>query len=197
MIAHLRGTVLLKEGSVVVLDCGGVGYEVRVSVPTYSGLAEPGGAAELFIHSHVREDQFALFGFSTREEKRLFERLLSVTGIGPTLSINILSGIAAAQLVAALRSGEVARLVKIPGVGKKTAERMVLELRDKLADFSVAPSDTASAPRVPVAEDVLSALLNLGYQRAAAEKAADEAAKAHPDGKFDSVFRAAIAELNR
>jgi Holliday junction DNA helicase RuvA len=196
LIAHLRGRIVLKEAPHVVIECGGVGYDVRVSIPTYSQLAEIGDETALYIHTHVREDQLSLFGFATAEEKRLFERLIAVSGIGPTLAINVMSGMPPAQLIAALRAGEVARLVKIPGVGKKTAERMVLELRDRLADF-VAAQAAQPAARLPVAEDVLSALLNLGYQRAAAEKATDAAVKAEPDGKFDSVFRNALAELNR
>ena len=197
MISHLRGTVLSKEAPTVVLDIQGVGYEVLVTVPTYSGLAEPGGEASLFIHTHVREDQLSLFGFATRDEKKLFERLIGVSGIGPKLAITVLSGMPSAQLVAALRSGETARLVKVPGIGKKTAERMVLELRDKLADFTVSAEEHA-APRLPIGEDVLSALVNLGYQRNAAEKATDSAIKSHPnDAKFDIIFRTALAELTR
>lgn len=201
MISHLRGQVLSKQAPTVVLDIQGVGYEVLVTVPTYSDLPDPGGDASLFIHTHVREDQLALFGFATADEKKLFERLISVSGIGPKLAITVLSGMSAAQLVSALRSGETARLTKIPGIGKKTAERMVLELRDKLADFAVSPDEdfgSRSAPRLPIGEDVLSALTNLGYQRNAAERATDSAVKTHPpDAKFDVIFRAALGELTR
>ncbi|MEO8727373.1 MAG: Holliday junction branch migration protein RuvA [Acidobacteriaceae bacterium] len=201
MISHLRGQVLTKQAPTVVLDIHGVGYEVLVTVPTYSDLPEAGGDASLFIHTHVREDQLALFGFATADEKKLFERLISVSGIGPKLAITVLSGMSAAQLVSALRSGETARLTKIPGIGKKTAERMVLELRDKLADFATAPGEDSgvrAAPRLPIGEDVLSALTNLGYQRNAAERATDSAVKANsPDSKFDVIFRAALGELTR
>lgn len=203
MISHLRGQVLTKQAPTVVLDIHGVGYEVLVTVPTYSDLPEAGGEASLFIHTHVREDQLALFGFATADEKQLFERLISVSGIGPKLAITVLSGLSTAQLVSALRSGETARLTKIPGIGKKTAERMVLELRDKLVDFASSPdesSDSGNRPahRLPIGEDVLSALTNLGYQRNAAERATDSAVKANsPDSKFDVIFRAALGELTR
>jgi Holliday junction DNA helicase RuvA len=196
LIAHLRGKVLSKEAPTVVLDVQGVGYEVLVTVPTYSAIAEPGGEAAMFIHTHVREDQLALFGFSTHDEKRLFERLISVSGIGPKLAITVLSGMPAEQLVAHLRSGETAKLTKVPGIGKKTAERMVLELRDKLADFTAA-APRAEAPQLPVGEDVLSALLNLGYQRAAAEKATEAAVETNGQTTFEVVFRAALAQLTR
>ncbi|HEY0565166.1 MAG TPA: Holliday junction branch migration protein RuvA [Terriglobales bacterium] len=197
MIAHISGTVLFKEAPYVVLEAQGVGYEVLVTVPTYSDLPDAGAQASLFIHTHVREDQLALFGFASREEKRLFEKLLAVSGIGPKLAITVLSGMPAAQLVAALKAGETAKLVKVPGIGKKTAERMVLELRDKLADF-VEDVSVIAPPQLPVAEDVLSALINLGYQRAAAERAVDAAMKnAGADAKFETIFRAAMSDLSR
>jgi Holliday junction DNA helicase RuvA len=196
LIAHLTGKILFKEAPVIVLEAAGVGYEVTVTVPTYSGLPEPGGEASLFVHTHVREDLLALFGFASREEKRLFERLLAVSGIGPKLAVTILSGIAAPQLVAAIKAGDTAKLTKTPGVGKKTAERMVLELRDKLTDFLSAPHE--AAPKLPVGDDVLSALVNLGYPRPAAEKATEAAMKEHAsDQKFDVVFRAALGRLTR
>ena len=197
MIAHLRGKIVLKEAPVVVLEAAGVGYEVLLTVPTYSDLGDLGADASLFIHTHVREDQFALFGFAARDEKRLFEKLIGVSGIGPKLAMTVLSGMPAAQLVATLKSGDFARLTKIPGIGKKTAERMVLELRDKLAEFAAAP-DTTAPQRLPLGEDVLSALINLGYQRAQAERAVDTAASAHPnESRFDILFRTALAELTR
>lgn len=197
MISHLNGKVLHKEAPTVVLDVHGVGYDILVTVPTYSGLPDAGEEASLFIHTHVREDQLSLFGFATRDEKKLFERLIGVSGIGPKLAITVLSGMPAAQLVSALRAGETARLIKVPGIGKKTAERMVLELRDKLADFT-ATAEVSGGRRLPIAEDVLSALINLGYQRAAAEKATDSVVKANPDdAKFDVIFRGALAELTR
>ena len=132
MIAHLRGTLLEKHPNQAVVEAGGVGYDVAIPISTYSSLPEAGKEVRLRIHTHVREDALALFGFLTQDEKLLFERLISVSGIGPKLAITVLSGLAAADLIAAIRAGEVERLVRIPGVGKKTAERMVLELREKL-----------------------------------------------------------------
>src|SRR5512146_3128442 len=166
MIAHLRGKLIVKHPNQAVVEAGGVGYDVTISVPTFSDLPAAGAEVALHIHTHVREDAIALFGFLRREEKQLFERLIAVSGIGPKLAITILSGMAAADLVNAIRGNDVARLTRIPGIGRKTAERMVLELRDKLDAFGAAP---AAPPITPVQEDVLSALVNLGYQRAAAE----------------------------
>src|SRR5215472_6169620 len=166
MIAHLRGKLLVKHPNQAIVEAGGVGYDVTISVPTFSALPAGGGDVSLHIHTHVREDQLALYGFLRFEEKQLFEKLLTVSGIGPKLAITILSGMAADEMVGAIRSGDVARLTKIPGIGKKTAERMVLELRDKLAPATSAPEPSPPAMS-QVEEDVMSALLNLGYQRAA------------------------------
>src|SRR6266581_3583010 len=170
MIAHLRGKLLAKHPNQAIVETGGVGYDVTISVPTFSDLPGIGSEVALHIHTHVREDLIALYGFLTLAEKHLFEKLITVSGIGPKLAITILSGMAADEMVGAIRSNDVGRLTRIPGIGKKTAERMVLELRDKLPQVS-----PASAPAIPAMgateEDVLSALVNLGYQRAAAEKA--------------------------
>ncbi len=195
MISHLRGTVFSKEAPIVALDVHGVGYEVLVTIPTYSALPEPGSEAFLHIHTHVREDQFSLFGFAHLDEKRLFEKLIAVSGIGPKLAISVLSGMPAAQLVVALRNNDLGRLTKVPGIGKKTAERMVLELRDKLATFPTAAEELPA--RLPVNEDVLSALLNLGYPRPAAERATAHAAQLHPEADFEHLFRASLADLTR
>ena len=138
MIAHLRGRVLSKRPSHAVVDVNGVGYEVAISVPTFSELPNAGGEVSLHIHTHVREDALSLYGFLRPQEKELFERLISVSGIGPKLAITVLSGMQAEKMVAAIRGNDVATLTKIPGIGKKTAERMVLELRDKLESFGVA-----------------------------------------------------------
>src|SRR6266705_868261 len=170
MIAHLRGTLLAKHPNQAIVETGGVGYDVAISVPTFSDLPNVGSEIALHIHTHVREDLIALYGFLRSAEKQLFEKLLTVSGIGPKLAITILSGMPADEMVAAIRGGDVVRLTRIPGIGKKTAERMVLELRDKLP----APTGTAEvslAAASPIEEDVLSALGNLGYQRTAAEKA--------------------------
>ena len=198
MIAHLRGLVLAKTPASVVLECGGVGYELLISVSTYTELTEVGAQAALHVHTHVREDALQLFGFKEPTEKRLFEKLLTISGIGPKLAITVLSGISAERLVGAIRSGDHATLTKVPGIGKKTAERVVLELKDKLDDL--AGSASAAEPARPslgvVAEDVLSALINLGYARPAAQKAVESAARQKEDAAdFERLFRAALAAI--
>jgi Holliday junction DNA helicase RuvA len=195
MIAHLRGRVIAKHPNQAIVETGGVGYDVVISVPTFSELPGIGGEVALHIHTHVREDQIALFGFVRPEEKQLFEKLLSVSGIGPKLAITILSGMAAPDMVAAIKGNDVAKLTRIPGIGKKTAERMVLELRDKLEHFGATPT---APPASPVEEDVLSALVNLGYQRPAAERALATAAKnGGGPGSFDALFREALTALSK
>lgn len=196
MIAHLRGRLIAKHPNQAVVEAGGVGYDVTITVATFSELPEAGAEVALHIHTHVREDALALFGFLRSEEKQLFERLIQVSGIGPKLAITILSGMPAPEMVGAIRGGEVARLTRIPGIGKKTAERMVLELRDKVESFAQTPVAVAS----PVEEDVLSALANLGYQRAAAERAIAVAQRtmAGRDGaSFDALFREALNALTK
>jgi holliday junction DNA helicase RuvA len=194
MIAHLRGKLLAKHPNQIVIESAGVGYEVNISVPTYSELPAAGSETALHIYTHVREDVIALYGFFRPAEKRLFEQLMTVSGIGAKLAITILSGMAAEDLAAAIRGNDVARLTKIPGIGKKTAERMVLELRDKIA--SVSSPDVVPVPASAVEEDVLSALVNLGYQRPVAEKAIAGVAGVST-GSFDSIFREALARLSR
>lgn len=196
MIAHLRGKLLTKHPNQVVIDTGGVGYEVTISVPTFSELPANGSEVALHIYTHVREDVIALYGFSRPAEKQLFEKLMTVSGIGAKLAITILSGMAADEMAAAIRGNDVARLTKIPGIGKKTAERMVLELRDKLLPST--GSSTAAPPTMnPLVEDVLSALVNLGYQRPAAEKAMEGVVKDNKSGSFDSVFREVLGHLSK
>ncbi len=201
MIAHLRGRLLSKHPNQLVVETAGVGYEVNISVPTFSELPANGSEVALHIHTHVREDVIALYGFLRPAEKVLFEKLMTVSGIGAKLAITILSGVAADELAAAIRGNDLARLTKIPGIGKKTAERMVLELRDK-----VSLTSGTSAPIVPamsaMEEDVISALVNLGYQRAAAEKALASAirtgaAKGEKSGSFEAMFREALAGLSK
>lgn len=194
MIAHLRGRLLSKSPNQAVIEAGGVGYDVTISIPTFSDLPNAGAEVALHVHTHVREDALALFGFLRAEEKKLFEKLISVSGIGPKLAITILSGMSAEFMVAAIRSNDVAQLTKIPGIGKKTAERMVLELRDKLDAFGAAP---AAPKTTPVEEDVLSALVNLGYQRPAAEKAVSKAAENGSGKAFESLFKEALAMLRK
>lgn len=194
MIAHLRGTLLEKHPNQAVVEAGGVGYDVVIPISTYSVLPEAGQEVRLRIHTHVREDALALFGFLTREEKMLFERLISVSGIGPKLAITVLSGLAVPDLVAAIRAGDVNRLVRVPGVGKKTAERIVLELRDKLPASPEAAAVAAPGARTVLTaleEDVLSALLNLGCTPAAAE-AAVRKAKADGQNDFEPLFRRSL-----
>ncbi len=194
MIAHLRGTLLATSPGHAIVDCHGVGYDVTVSMNTFTQLPEVGREVSLFIYTNVREDQIALFGFHLAEEKALFEKLLSVSGIGPKLAVNILGGMNTRDLVAIIRGGDAAKLTRMPGVGKKTAERMVLELKDKLADFGVTPA--APRPRHVLEEDVLSALVNLGYQPAAAEKALEQLGPAN-GRNFEQLFRAALAQFAR
>jgi len=196
MIAHLRGKLLAKHPNQAIVETGGVGYDVTISVPTFSDLPAAGAEVALHIHTHVREDAIALYGFLRPSEKLLFEKLITVSGIGPTLAIKILSGMAADEMVGAIRGNDVVRLTRIPGIGRKTAERMVLELRDKLPE--VGPATTPAVSRMSATEeDVLSALVNLGYQRAAAEKALAAATKNGKGGSFDALFREALAALSK
>ena len=194
MIAHLRGTLLAKAPGWVVLECGGVGYEALISVATFVALPAEGAEAKLHVVTHAREDALLLFGFAERQEKELFYKLVSVSGIGPKLALTVLSGISAERLVGAIRGGDHATLTKIPGIGKKTAERVVLELKDKLDEMVGFAAGSAVAPTLGgVADDVLSALMNLGYPRAAAQKAVEGVAK--DGGEFEAMFRAAMAAV--
>jgi Holliday junction DNA helicase RuvA len=192
MIALLRGTLVEKHPNQVILDAGGVGYDVIVPISTFSKLPEAGREVRLRIHTHVREDMLALYGFLSQDEKNLFEKLIGVSNIGPGLAIKVLSGMDAADLPAAIRRGEIERLVRIPGVGKKTAERIVLELRDKLP----APAGEEPAPATPALsaldDDVLSALLNLGCPRPAAEAAVRKARSGGAPDAFEPLFRKAL-----
>jgi Holliday junction DNA helicase RuvA len=194
MIAHLRGTLLATAPGRTVVDCHGVGYDVTVSMNTFAQLPQSGQEVSLFIYTYVREEQIALYGFHLAEEKALFEKLLSVSGIGPKLAVNILGGMNTRDLVGTIRGGDAARLTRMPGVGKKTAERMVLELKDKLAEFGVTPA--APRPRHVLEEDVLSALINLGYQATASEHALEQLGPAN-GRSFEQLFRAALASLAR
>jgi holliday junction DNA helicase RuvA len=196
MIAYLRGSLLEKHPNQVIVDVQGVGYEVAIPVSAYSSLPEKGSEVHLHIHTHVREDAFSLFGFATAGDKALFEKLITVSGIGPSVAVKALSGMAAPELAAAIRSGAIEQLVRIPGVGKKTAERMVLELRDKL-DLGGLPerAGAAAAPKGRFdsnEEDVISALMNFGASRPAAEAAVTKAkSETEPNG-FDALFRRAL-----
>ena len=196
MIAHLRGRILEKYPNRIVVEVNGVGYDVSVPLSTFYGLSEAGGDIALRIHTHVREDALALYGFATLLEQDLFERLISVSGIGPKLALAVLSGIEPVELMRAVERSDVARLTAIPGVGKKTSERIVLELKDRLPRAPVAA--IAGEPAVPaLRDDVLSALVNLGYHRPLAEKAVGAAIKATPDGGFERTLKQALRELAR
>jgi Holliday junction DNA helicase RuvA len=200
MIAHLRGNVFSKQPNRVVVEAGGVGYDVAISIPTFTALPAEGAPVSLHIYTHVREEAISLFGFVEIAEKRLFEKLLAVSGIGPKLAITVLSGIASEKLVAAIRGQDHATLTRIPGIGKKTAERVVLELKDRLDDLATAPASTIAGP---AGDDVLSAMVNLGYPRTAAQKAIEavieSAAASGQDGAaatdFEKLFRAAMAAM--
>jgi Holliday junction DNA helicase RuvA len=195
MIAHLRGRLFSKQPQQAIVEAAGVGYDVAISVTTYTSLPAEGAEVSLHIHTQVREDTLALYGFLDRNDKRIFERLITVSGVGPKLAITIQSGLPTERLVAALRAQDHATLTRIPGVGKKLSERLVVELKDKLEDMAVAAPAVAAAG--PAAEDVLSALVNLGYQRPSAQKAI-EAAVAKDKGvgeHFDALFRAALMTI--
>lgn len=197
MIGHLRGKLAAAAPERVLLDVGGVGYQVQVSLTTFSELdrAGIGSQVELHIHTHVREDQLALFGFWTPRERELFERLIAVSGIGPRLAQVVLSGMPVDDLVAALAAGDLARLTRIPGVGKKTAERMVVELRDKLQ--ALAREVAAPAAAAASDEDLVAALENLGYKRGQAEKAVADARRDAPAAAFHELLPLALRRLSR
>lgn len=197
MIAFLRGRLLEKHPNQIIVETGGVGYDVVIPISTFSALPEAGSEVKLRIHTHVREDALSLFGFLTSDEKTIFEKLISVSGIGPTLAIKVLSGMATSDLTAAIRNGHVEQLVRIPGVGKKTAERIVLELKDKLegvAAVAIAgvPASLAATALSVIEQDVMSALLNLGCNRASAEAAVRKAKTAGAPPEFEPLFRKSL-----
>jgi Holliday junction DNA helicase RuvA len=196
MIGSLRGRILEKAPNRIVVDVQGVGYEVHVPLSTYYDLGDEHAEVALRIYTHVREDALQLFGFLTDLERQMFERLISVSGIGPKLAVAVLSGLETRDLVGAVQRADVARLTTIPGVGRKTAERIVLELKDRLTQLAAAPVEEAvPAPRDRHRADLLSALQNLGYHRPQAEKAVDAALKASPDATFEQTLRMALREL--
>ncbi|MBI2818948.1 MAG: Holliday junction branch migration protein RuvA [Acidobacteria bacterium] len=202
MIAYLRGKLLSKKANKAMVEVAGVGYEVSIPVSTFYELGEIGSEVSLHVYTHVREDILALYGFRTEREKGLFEKFLTVAGVGPKMAVAILSGLEMDELIPALRNGNLALLTHIPGVGKKTAERLVLELREKLEDMAVAPGQEISA-RTPAREligvegDVFSALVNLGYARPAAEAAVHEVLQENPKPDFDTLLRASLRMLAR
>ena len=197
MIAFLRGRLLEKHPNQIIVETGGVGYDVVIPISTFSALPEAGSEVKLRIHTHVREDALSLFGFLTSDEKTIFEKLISVSGIGPTLAIKVLSGMATSDLTTAIRNGHVEQLVRIPGVGKKTAERIVLELKDKLEGVAAmaaagVPASLAASALSVIEQDVMSALLNLGCNRASAEAAVRKAKTAGAPAEFEPLFRKSL-----
>jgi len=199
MIAFLRGRVLDKHPNRIVVDVNGVGYELYVPLSTYYDVGDAGTDISLRVHTHVREDALQLFGFITPLEQQLFERLIGISGIGPKLAIAVLSGIDSRELVVSVQRADVARLTRIPGIGRKTAERIVLELKDRLAD--VAASDAGASVDAPhgdrLRDDLVSALENLGYHRPLAEKAADAARARNGSAAFEDALKSALRELMR
>jgi len=205
MIAHLSGTLLSKQATSVIVDVGGVGYEVNIPVSTFYDLEDIGANVQLRIYTHVREDSLQLFGFKTARERELFLKLISVSGIGPKLGITLLSGMSADEMIASIRTNNLARLTLIPGVGKKTAERLIVELREKVAELSSAQLEEELGAKPEAAEptedtvraDALSALFNLGYQRSAAEKAIDAALAEGGELTVETILRRGLKKLAR
>ena len=196
MIGQLRGTLVDKRPNQVLVDVSGVGYQVSIPLSTFYALGDLRQEVTLLIHMHLREDSIALYGFLTAREKHFFELLISASGVGPGLALKILSGMSVEELAPAIRRGDLAQLVRIPGVGKKTAERIVVELRDKLAAME-APEEARPASRTGLEADVVSALLNLGYDRRAAEKAVEEAQRNGAGAGFEALLRATLQQLSR
>ena len=205
MIAHLSGTLLSKQPNSVVVDVSGVGYDVSIPLSTFYDLGDEGSAVRLQIYTHVKEDALQLYGFKTPRERELFVNFISVSGIGPKLGIALLSGMSADELIASIKANNLARLTLIPGVGRKTAERLIVDLREKMTALSVTPDEEtggpaetpSGAPEDYVRSDALSALFNLGYQRSAAEKAVDAALSDGGEITIDSVLRRALRKLAR
>ncbi|SRR5579875_623625 len=193
MIGSLRGKIIDKRPNGVLIDVGGVGYQVQIPLSTFAGLGALHQEATLLVYTHVREDQLSLYGFLTAREKQCFELLISASGVGPSLALKILSGMGIEELVPAIRKGDLAQLVRIPGVGKKTAERIVLELRDKLAAVDV-PEPGKPATRSQLEADVSSALVNLGYDERSVERAIQQS-RAGANGDFEKLFRGSLQIL--
>ncbi len=196
MIAQVRGRLVRKEPQEAVVDVSGVGYRVTIPLSTFYRIGEPGDEVTLLTHTHVREDALALFGFLTAAEQALFERLIAVSGVGPKLAVSILSGIEAPDLVSALRASDVARLTRIPGVGKKTAERLVLELKDKVQGLAAAEEPAPAGPAASAREDLVSALVHLGYSRPEAERGVDRALEEDGTGRFEELLRRSLRILS-
>jgi holliday junction DNA helicase RuvA len=205
MIGHLRGQLVDKRPNQVLVDVNGVGYVVSIPLSTFYALGDLRQEVTLLVHTHLREDSIALYGFLTAREKHFFELLISASGVGPALALKILSGMSVEEMLPAIRAGDLVRLTRIPGVGRKTAERIVVELRDKLAAMEPPqPERVSAAGRTQLESDVVSALLNLGYDRRAAEKALEEVAgngRGAPAGdaasqSFEALLRATLQQLS-
>ena len=204
MIAQLSGKLIQKQPNTIIIDVGGVGYDVTIPVSTFYELGEPGSDVSLKIHTHVREDALQLFGFWTAREKDIFLKLTSVSGVGPKLAITMLSGLSAAELIAAISNNDLARLTSIPGVGKKTAERVVVELREKMAAISIeareadqaAPREAAAAHEGAIRDDTVSALMALGYPKAIAERCVQFALREEGERTIEAVLRRALRRLS-
>jgi Holliday junction DNA helicase RuvA len=196
VIAQVRGRLLRKEPQEAVVDVSGVGYRVTIPLSTFYRIGEPGDEVTLLTHTHVREDALALFGFLTAAEQALFERLIAVSGVGPKLAVSILSGIEAPDLVSALRPSDVTRLTRIPGVGKKTAERLVLELKDKVQGLAATEEAAPAGPAASAREDLVSALVHLGYSRPEAERGVLRALEEDGTGRFEELLRRSLRILS-
>jgi len=203
VIAHLTGKLLFKQPNAVVIDVGGVGYEVTIPVSTFYDLGEIGDAVSLRIYTYVREDSLQLFGFRTGREKELFLRLMSVSGIGPKLAVTLLSGMSVDELIPAIRSNDLGRLTAIPGVGKKTAERIVVELRDRMASLAGPDAESqfdatpATASGLSLRDDTVAALLTLGYQKAQAEKIVGRVLEQETNHSIEHILRQSLKQLSR
>lgn len=195
MIGSLRGILLRKTPQDLLIDVAGVGYRVLVPVSTFCRLPEEGSEAKLLVHTHVREDQLVLYGFSTPPELSLFEKLIAVGGVGPKVALGVLSGIEVDELAQAIRANDVARLTRVPGVGKKTAERLILELKDKLPPAQAGAAEVS--PPTPIRTDLQSALANLGYTSSEAERAAGDAVRLHPNAPIGELLREALRAISR
>ena len=203
MIAHITGKLIQKQPNSVIVDVGGVGYELTVPLSTFYDLGDPGAEVSLRAYTYVREDALQLFGFRTEREKRLFLLMIGVSGIGPKLAITALSGMSAEELIHAIRSGNLAKLVGVPGIGKKTAERMLVELKDKVAQLASPEMEEQLKAGAVIGvgaamhDDLISALINLGYQKAAVEKAVASVIREKPDAGFEVALKQALARLAR
>lgn len=196
MIGHLRGALIDKRPNQILLDVSGVGYQVHIPLSTFYALGDLHSEVTLLVHTHLREDAISLYGFLTSREKHFFELLISASGVGPSLALKILSGMSVDDLVPAIRRGDLVQLTRIPGVGKKTAERIVVELRDKLAAMEATEAERP-ATKTGLETDTISALLNLGYDRRTAEKAVEEAKRNGSPGSFEVLLKAALQALAR